>query len=47
VVRLGRASKRKNRAWGDLFHVLNRGVGRMQMLPADADCEAFHRAVDG
>jgi len=29
-----------------LFHVLNRGVGRMQIFQADKDYHAFHRVVE-
>jgi putative transposase len=31
---------------GMLFHVLNRGVGRMQVFRAEKDYEAFHRVVE-
>ena len=29
-----------------LFHVLNRGVGRMQIFRAEKDYDAFHRVVE-
>jgi REP element-mobilizing transposase RayT len=29
-----------------LFHVLNRGVGRMQIFRAEKDYDAFHRLVE-
>ncbi|HLA84698.1 MAG TPA: transposase [Thermoguttaceae bacterium] len=31
---------------GMLFHVLNRGVGRMQIFRAEKDYDAFHRVVE-
>jgi len=31
---------------GMLFHVLNRGVGRMRIFRAEKDYEAFHRVVE-
>ncbi len=29
-----------------MFHVLNRGVGRMQIFRTEKDYEAFHRVVE-
>ncbi|MFZ5833664.1 MAG: hypothetical protein ACOY3P_26560 [Planctomycetota bacterium] len=31
---------------GMLFHVLNRGVGRMQIFRAEKDYDAFRRVVE-
>ena len=31
---------------GMVFHVLNRGVGRMRLLTKDADFEAFERNIE-
>ncbi len=31
---------------GMVFHVLNRGVGRMQIFDGDADYAAFERVVE-
>ena len=31
---------------GMLFHVLNRGVGRIQIFRAEEDYDAFHRLVE-
>lgn len=32
---------------GEIYHVLNRGNGRMKTFRKDTNCEAFERVLDG